>query len=100
MEGSEEEKSRHLVRNINKEKRRVVDREKAKYLNKEIGEASGKKSLFKIVDIAMLLCLNWWNGSAATSLPRSPTSVPGCTVPVAVILLMILFWAYLFSLLL
>ena len=39
-----------LVRNLNKEERSVLDREKAQNLNKEIGEASGKKSLFKIVD--------------------------------------------------
>jgi len=49
-QGTALEIDRDLVRNINKEKRKVIDREKAQYLNKEISEASGKKSIFKIVD--------------------------------------------------
>jgi len=49
-QGTALEIDRQLVRTIHKEKRKVLDREKAQFLNKEINEASSKKSLFKIVD--------------------------------------------------
>jgi hypothetical protein len=49
-QGTALEIDRQLVRTIHKEKRKVLDREKAQFLNKEISEAPSKKSLFKIVD--------------------------------------------------
>ena len=48
--GAALEVERQILRDLNKEKRRLLDREKAAYLNKEITEASGKKSLYRIVD--------------------------------------------------
>ena len=93
MEISEEERSCSGDRpstgeKPHKEKRSVLDREKAQNLNKEIGEASGKKSLFKIVDSFLIknpgLKLLWHASLpelverfSATLLPKSPTSVPG-----------------------
>ena len=41
---------RQIVRNLNKEKRRLLDHEKAAHLNREITEASGKITLYRIVD--------------------------------------------------
>lgn len=41
---------RQIIVSMNKEKRRLLNRAKKMYLDKEITEATGKKALFKIVD--------------------------------------------------
>ena len=48
------EVDRQIVRELNKKKRRLLDREKVAYLNREIAKASGKQSLFKVVDSFLL----------------------------------------------
>jgi hypothetical protein len=42
------------VRDLKKRKRRLLDREKVEYLNREIAKASEKQSLFKVVDSFLL----------------------------------------------
>ena len=41
---------RQIVRDLIKRKRKLLDREKVAYFNKEIAEESGRQSLFKVVD--------------------------------------------------
>jgi hypothetical protein len=42
------------VRDLNKKKRRLLDREKVAYLNREIAKTSEKLSVFKVVDSFLL----------------------------------------------
>ena len=48
------EVDRQIVRDLNRRKRRLLDREKVEYLNREISKASEKQSLFKMVDSFLL----------------------------------------------
>jgi hypothetical protein len=45
---------REIVRNLLKEKRHLLKKEKSSFLNEKIAEAEGKKSLFNIVDSFLL----------------------------------------------
>ena len=107
-QGTALEIDRHRERSLHKENRKVLDREKSQFLNKEISEASGRKSLFRSSTpfssrsqassyLAILLCLDWWNGSAATSPAKLLTSVLSLTPLAVVILLLTLLWTFLLS---
>jgi hypothetical protein len=52
--GIDLEVDKHIVRDLNRRKRRLLDREKVVYLNREIAKASEKQSLFKVVDSFLL----------------------------------------------
>ena len=53
-EGLALEIDREIVRNLLKEKRHLLKKEKSSFLNENIAEAEGKKSLFNIVDSFLL----------------------------------------------
>ena len=48
------EVDRPIVRDLNRRKRRLLDREKVEYLNREIAKASENQSFFKMVDSFLL----------------------------------------------